>query len=195
VGVLTEIKGLYTLLNMLALLLKDFKDIKLMLIGNFVGEEAKNDFFQTARQRGLDEQIEFLGYLPYEKMLQRLSQAQVGIALFREGYASALFGKGTARKIFTYMQAGLPIVSTRQGEVALVVEEENCGLLVDATSPPEIAAAVKRLLADSTLARKLGEDGKRAILKKYNWEQEERKILALYDKVGGQPAKPAFTGR
>jgi glycosyltransferase involved in cell wall biosynthesis len=116
-------------------------------------------------------------------MLHYLSQAQVGIGLFQEGYVSPLLGKGTARKIFTYMQAGIPIVSTRFTEVAKVVEEEHCGILVDPSSPQEIAAAVETLLTEPTLARQMGEQGKRAILSKYNWELEERKVVGLYDRV------------
>jgi glycosyltransferase involved in cell wall biosynthesis len=183
VGLLDKNKGLLTLLNVMELLNQELNNIKLLLIGRFLGKKQQEEFLDMAREKGVYELIEFLGWLPYEEMLHYLAETKVGIALFQEGYASTFLGKGTARKIFTYMHAGIPIVSTCSTEVAQVVKEENCGILVDSSSAHELAEAIKRLLTDEILARNLGENGQRAILTRYNWEDEERKLLNLYDKV------------
>ena len=94
-------------------------------------------------------------------------------------------GKGTSRKIFTYMQAGLPIVAPNFWEIAKVVEEESCGILVDTTDSKEIANAILYLLKHSEEAKRMGENGRKAIIHKYNWEKESKKLLLVYKRISG----------
>ena len=81
------------------------------------------------------------------------------------------------------MHAGLPVVSTNFGEIAKVIEEEKCGILVDTNSSRAIADAVKLLLKNESLARKMSLNGRRAIRMKYNWEKESKKLLKVYNSV------------
>ena len=44
----------------------------------------------------------------------------------------------------------------------------------------EIAAAIDRLVEEPELAQRMGENGRKAVLEKYNWPVEEKKLLDLY---------------
>jgi len=61
------------------------------------------------------------------------------------------------------------------------VEGNNCGLTVNPLDPKEIASAVEYLIEHPEEARKMGENGRKAVLEKYNWENESKKLLALYE--------------
>jgi len=47
----------------------------------------------------------------------------------------------------------------------------------------EIAQAVEYLSDHPELRQKMGENGRRAVVEKYNWENEEKKLLTLYEKL------------
>jgi glycosyltransferase involved in cell wall biosynthesis len=77
----------------------------------------------------------------------------------------------------------LPIVASNFVLYKEIVEGNKCGITVDATNPKEIARAVEYLIEHPNEARKMGENGKKAILEKYNWEREGRKLLEIYSRV------------
>ena len=81
-------------------------------------------------------------------------------------------------KLFDYMLMGLPVVASDFPLYREVVEPNHCGLTVDPTRPEEIARAMEYLIEHPHEARQMGENGRRAVLEKYNWEKESRKLSA-----------------
>ncbi len=79
------------------------------------------------------------------------------------------------------MACAKPVVVSNFPEVRKVVVEEDCGILVDPTSVDEIADAIIYLLEHPGEARKMGENGRRAVKEKYNWEKMERRLLEVYE--------------
>ncbi len=78
------------------------------------------------------------------------------------------------------MLAGLPVVASNFPLWKEIIEGNNCGLTTDPRSPQEIAATIEHLLKNPELVEKMGENGRKAILEKYNWESESEKLLELY---------------
>ena len=106
-----------------------------------------------------------------------LSICKIGLALFNPNNLKFKYlNSGTSRKIFTYMLCGLPIVASKM-PLNKVVEEEQCGFLVNYNNLKEIYNACFKLLTDEKLWSKFSANAKNAILTKYNWEKEEEKIL------------------
>ena len=64
-----------------------------------------------------------------------------------------------------------------------IVGGAECGIAVDPRSPGAIAEAIRALNEDAALAQRLGENGRRAIAERYNWEAELGKLEALYRQV------------
>lgn len=56
-------------------------------------------------------------------------------------------------------------------------------MLVDPTDP--IAEAIMYLTEHPDEARRMGENGRRAVLERYNWEGMERRLLAMYQRMEG----------
>jgi hypothetical protein len=148
--------------------------------------EAKLDLAGPWSEAGLKESLQAspgwawvndLGMLDRAGVAEVLARCKVGlVTLFpTPNYVDAL-----PIKLFEYMAAGIPVIASDFPLWRGIVEDANCGLLVDPQDPAAIAAAMKTLLADPVNARILGESGKRAVLAKYSWAAEGRKLAALY---------------
>ncbi len=81
------------------------------------------------------------------------------------------------------MAASVPVVASGFPLWKEIVEENNCGICVPADDVNAIAGAVNKLLQDENLSRKMGENGKKAVKEKYNWEAESLNLLSFYAKL------------
>lgn len=88
-------------------------------------------------------------------------------------------------KMFEYMGAGIPVVASNIPLWKEIVEGNDCGVVVDPLDPAEIAKAVSFFVSNPGEAERMGRMGRDAVLKKYNWEVEEAKLLKFYEEVFG----------
>ena len=86
-------------------------------------------------------------------------------------------------KIFEEMMAGLPVICTDFVLWKEFVERYHCGLCVNPNNIEEIASAIRYLLDNPEEARRMGENGRRAVEEEFNWAVEEKKLLALYEEI------------
>ncbi|KXA99223.1 hypothetical protein AKJ42_03550 [candidate division MSBL1 archaeon SCGC-AAA261C02] len=157
-------------------------DIKLLFIGRF-RDRSRKECLEFIQQNKLEDNVEFVSWLPYVELLCYLEVADGGMALYQPVGTHKFLSKGNGRKFSTYMQASLPIVGPEFGEIGQMVREEKCGILVDTTDPEEIAKAITFLLEHPEEARALGKRGRKAVEEKYNWEIEKRKLLQAYESL------------
>ncbi len=103
-----------------------------------------------------------------------------GLAIFP--YSDHYFKKELT-KFFEYMGAGLPIIASDFPVWKKLIEDNECGVCVDPGDAGQIENAVKYIFGHPEAAERMGENGKRAIDKKYRWEKEERKLFELYENL------------
>jgi len=80
------------------------------------------------------------------------------------------------------MRAGVPVVAADTGGVSTTVTDGVTGLLVPPGDPGALAAALRRLLADEALARRLA-DAARRRSHDYSWPVLADRVLGLYQEV------------
>jgi glycosyltransferase involved in cell wall biosynthesis len=68
------------------------------------------------------------------------------------------------------MAVGTPVVSTRAGSIPEIIEDGETGLLVEADDAQALAGAIRRLLRDRALARRLGRAGRAHVRRHFTWE-------------------------
>lgn len=86
-------------------------------------------------------------------------------------------------KMFEYMSAGIAVIGSDFPLWKEIIEGNRCGICVNPKSSKEIASAMNYLLDNPDEANEMGERGRRAIEEKYNWEQEEKKLLKVYGEL------------
>ena len=85
-----------------------------------------------------------------------------------------------ATKMFEYMSAEIPVVCSDFPLWKEVIEKNNCGICVDPNNIDAIVNAINYLLNNPDIARQMGRKGRQAVLEKYNWDVEEKKLVDLY---------------
>lgn len=130
------------------------------------------------------EKVNFPGRVPHAEVLKLLSECMCGIALLRESpNTDGKVGTLGNTKIFEYMMAGIPIVCTDFILWKEIVDQWDCGICVDPDNVEQIRQALQFILEHPEEARKMGENGRRAIRESYNWEQQEKVLFAFYDSI------------
>lgn len=171
VGGISKTRGALELIEAL-----QYADYSLLLAGNFL----EQGLYEKAMQSEGWKKVEALGFLDRAGVKEVYQRAKVGLVTLHPipNYLDAL-----PVKMFEYMAAGLPIVASDFPFWRSIVTENKCGLLADPLQPKEIAAAVTKILADPAKAEEMGQNGQKAVLEKYNWSIEEKKLLKLYNQL------------
>lgn len=183
VGGLSEAKGALILPKVVCQVMAKRPHTIFLIIGTFHLSKTSQQFWSAVERLGVKEHLEFIPWLPYQDMLHYISLSKVGLAPYQPIPRYYKSSRGNGRKIFTYMQCGIPIVGPQFGEIGRVVQEEGCGLLVDTTDPKAIADAILFLLDNPEEARKMGKRGQAAIRERYNWGVEKVKLLQVYERA------------
>jgi glycosyltransferase involved in cell wall biosynthesis len=90
-------------------------------------------------------------------------------------------GSGTRLKILEALAMGKAIVSTTVGAEGLDLRDGEEILIAD--EPTAFADAVIRLLTDSELRRRVGENGRARVERDYDWRSIGKKLYTLYESL------------
>ncbi len=157
------------------------KNINLRVVGQF-GDNTSDAFLARVKELGLENRVTFEPWIPYDQVPALLRQCQVGIVLFQPVMLS--FTHALPHKLFDYMLAELPVIVPGFAvEVADIVRSSDAGILVDPANIEAVAHTLDQLAEDRNLRQRLGQNGRKAVLETYNWQNEKKKLIAMYDTI------------
>lgn len=127
--------------------------------------------------------VKYLGKIPHEEVRGVYSKSLFGMALL--SFNTQVGNEGTLgnTKIFEFMEAGLPIICSNNNLWKEIVKEYKCGIAVDPNNVQEIVNAIRIILDNPEKADKMGANGRRAIVEKFNWRTQESVLLDLYSSL------------
>lgn len=175
VGGISKPRGAVEMVRVLKLL-DSSRNVRLDLIGRFEPSSLEKELQALPGY----ERVHFLGWLPPEKVYAHLGIGHVGLVCL---HPEPRYTVGLPVKLFEYMAAGLPVITSNFPLWKEIVEGNGCGLTVDPLDPEEIARAIEYLLDHPEEAQRMGENGRRAVKKRYNWESGAKKLTALYERI------------
>jgi sucrose-phosphate synthase len=79
--------------------------------------------------------------------------------------------------------SGLPIIAPNDGGPQDIVQNCQCGMLVDTTNTKEIADAIKRIIIDHDAWKQYSKNGIMNVRKHYTWESHANKYLQKINQV------------
>ena len=170
VGSISAIRGVRELVQACALLRTP---ARLALAGSF-GEPALAA--EVAGYPGWA-RVDALGHLDRGGVTRVMARAFAGLVTL---LPTASYRDALPVKMFEYMAAGVPVIASNFPLWRDIVEGSRCGLCVDPCDPAAIAAAIDHLATHPELAKEMGANGRRAVIDRYNWENESDKLIAFY---------------
>jgi len=155
--------------------LKDV-DMELHLLGKIGDEREAADFMSTGK-------VVYHGFVPWQEVNGYLAGADAGLLLLQPtpSYVNCT-GEGVI-KLFEYMSMELPVIVSDFPLLKNLITGIGCGICVDPADPEKVAGALKYLYHNPGLRKEMGEKGRRAVMNKYNWENESKKLLEIYQRV------------
>lgn len=126
--------------------------------------------------------FEVLEWVDYAEIPRILEKSTIGIILFQPVHYNSMMG--IPNKLFDYMAAGIPVVASNLPNISKIINDANCGILVDPNDETTIVNALEYLFEHPDEAEKLGKNGKEAVRLKYNWENMEQRLFGIYNKLG-----------
>ena len=114
------------------------------------------------RARGLDNVI-FTGWLNGSGIASMMKMAKVGLAAYRKGAPQSL-----PNKIFEYMAAGIPILSSLSGECVDFLRAHDCGLSYTPGDGSALLAYLHVLTSNESYRQGLGANALKAFRKYYS---------------------------
>jgi len=173
IGGISNNRGLDVSIEALKLLKIDFKDIYFHCIGG-----VDKHLIKSLDLKDIDNNIKFYGALPLFEGLKFSTHAKVGLSILKP---IGNYTQSYSTKIFEYMAIGLPVITSDFQLYKDVIEKYECGICVNPVDVKEIANAITYIINNHKEAQKMGENGRKAVEEKYNWEIEEQKLYKLYE--------------
>jgi len=175
IGGMSAQRGLRELVQAMAL---TRSAVRLNLGGSFQPKEFEGEL---GRLGGWDK-VSPLGFLSRPEVKAVLARSMAGLVTL---HPVPTFLASLPIKMFEYMSAGLPVIASDFPLWREIIEGNDCGLCVDPLDPQAIADAIDHLVEHPEVARRMGENGRKAVVERYNWAVEEKKLIALYERLPG----------
>lgn len=126
--------------------------------------------------------VEYLGWCNRGEVMKNLIEADIGLAY---NHPVPRLKVAISTKLLEYMSVGLPVIAPNYPLWKDIIEGNDCGIVVEPVNPAALAKAIEYLLRNPELRRRMGENGRRAFLEKYNWKTESKKLLDVYSELLG----------
>lgn len=169
-GGLTDIRGIKETIQAI----ESIDNVELWLIGQW----SSDAYFEECKQEQAWDKVKYLGFKRLEEVFDHLDAADLGLCVL---YPEPNYLKSLPVKAFEYMTFGKPIIMSNFPYWEKVFQ--GSALFVDPYDVEEIKEAIQKIINNKSLAKSLGENGKSLVLSEYSWEAEEKKLLALYNKL------------
>ncbi len=147
-GGLIPLKNPLGLVNAFATAHQRVPDARLALVGPQPDEEYVTLLRERVATLGLTDCVDFVGMVDNERMLREIAAARAVVLFSRQENAPTIIAQA--------MAAGKPVVASRVGGVAEMVDDGATGFLVESEDEAALADRLARVLDDEPLCGQMG---------------------------------------
>ena len=171
-------KGMDTVIEALPAILARAPDVRYAVVGTGPDRERLE---KLAQRRGLADRVRFFGGIDDQALPAFYGLGSVYVGASRR--AERLGVEGFGISLVEASACGLPVVAGDSGGIPDAVRDGETGFLVPPEEPAAFADAICRLLADPAAAKRMGQNGRRAVETYFNWDRVVRDIRAIEAEV------------
>jgi len=154
-------------LDVIIAAMEGLKDVRLVLAGRAADKQLLDKMTKLSN-------VTYVGLLERFDSLKLEASSDVMIVLYDLQYGKNQLS--SPNKIFEAMMCSIPLITNM--EVSLV-REVDCGITVD-YKVDQVRNAIIKLRDDPQLRTRLGNNGRKAFVEKYNWGNMEKQLFRIY---------------
>ncbi len=169
VGRLSVTKRVEILIDAVEIMHREAREVHFTIVG---GGQMQQNLKQIALEKNLANIIELTGRIDPEDMPKVYRQNDI--------FISASMQEGMSNAMLEAMASGLPLITTRcEGAEELIADN---GLVVENANAEEIAKAVRKIVDDRQLYKKMAVAA-RTQAQKFTWNKVASQYTQLYHKI------------
>lgn len=168
-------KGIDYLINAVIEAKKKLDNIQLLIIGGGPSSEIEHLLKTIDTVDGKD-YILYLGKKTFSEVPLYINASDVVCvpSVWMEA-----FGRITVET----MGCGVPVITSNAGGSPEVNIDSETGIVVKAKNADELSSAILKIILDSSLAKQLGDNGRKRVLENYTYEKVVKRFLYILEKV------------
>jgi colanic acid/amylovoran biosynthesis glycosyltransferase len=178
---LVEVKGIEHAIRAVASLKEKYSRIHYQIVGD---GPLRAELEGLASRRGLANNVEFLGALPQEKVIELYRDAQ--IFLLPSIVTESGEEEGQSLVLAEAQASGLPVIGSRIGGIPESIREGKSGLLVPPQDPSALARAIEQLAEHPQAWGQMGRVGRAHVEDCFDLEKLNDRLVDLYRMVAPQ---------
>lgn len=176
IGYLSKRKGMEFVIKAFREVLKRHEGVMLRIIGD--GPEL-GSIKELSRSLGLEDNVEFLGYVPHNEVQAYYHDAHVFVGMSR--------AESWGQVYLEAMASGMPVVTSENVGSREIVRDGVFGYLIHQEDTTMLAERLNRLLDSTQLIAEFGRKAREEAECRYDWERViVPKYLKLYDSLSGR---------
>lgn len=169
-GAPEERKGIFTVLNALAILKAKGEKLSVNIYGTY-SEKEKDIVVSEAKSIGVNDQLLWRGRLTEMEFDKKMQESLFTFAV----YINHLGGSSIVTRA---MANATPIIASDVGSIPEYLGEG--GVFIPPNNPMALADAIEMLLKDETKRKKLGDKGRERAQKLLSWNKIAEKTIEAY---------------
>ena len=177
VGGINYHRGIQYVIDAIAILKNRNINIHFDLVGD--GRYLEN-IKQRIKDKGVECNVIVHGFKKYTQIPEVYENAHLAIIPHvKSGHTDNTI----PHKIFQYLYAGIPIVSSNCNPLERIVNETHSGICYQYDKPEELANIIEELYKNPEELNDYIHNGRQAVIEKYNWSVDGARLIELYRSI------------
>lgn len=180
------IKGFHFVVQALAILLRDYPDLQVYVGGHDPMQPDKEGkrspygkyLLESCSRLNVLEHVHFLGMLSAEQIVPAYLAAHV--------FVSASTIENSSNSVAEAMLLGVPVVASFVGGMPTLIQHGVNGLLYQADAPYMLAACVRQIFKDESLAKTISQQARIDMRERHAPEKVVQQVMSVYREACGE---------
>ncbi len=169
--------GVENLIRLIDAIVSSDSRIAFMMVGH--GGALKSDLDRFIKENNFEDRVFCTGFVPHKEVPAYINAMDIVVA----PYPPLEFFYYSPVKIYEYLACGKPVVTTRIGQIAELIENGETGFLCDPDDTEALIEAVRGLIRNREMRAAVGRKAAQFIARNYTWKHKARQLSALCEEV------------